>query len=912
MNEKRSQRWAGWTTAGSLLLLILLFVGSGLLPGKVLLPLDIVVQMWPPWQPPDQVVDVANPLLTDVVDYIFPVKTLVAEQVRAGTLPLWNPYVLGGYPLTYNTQAALWYPLSLAYYLLSPTTAVNVVIVLQMLLGGLFMLAYLRLLGLRRPSAWLGAVLFLFNGMMVVWLEWQVVHAAVIWLPLQLYCVERFARAHGRVQTRYALLAGVAFALPWLGGHWNWALYGSLTTAVYTLWRLLPDAQSAWRAAATRRARLVHTAAALRGAVLMLLTGIGLSLIQVLPAFVYLSQGHRRPFTFAESLSLGLKNRAVVAFLPDFFGNPAHWNWDGPTNYNETAFYLGIAPLFLVMLALVLRRDSQTRFWGLWGGLTLLWALGTPAYGMLYVLPVFDGLWPSRAITAVLVCAAVLAALGLDRLLDGAPHKRTLRVTLTAVAGTILLLTAGYLWFYRPDLAALRPELLWMGLSLALAAGLIWQTAVNRSRVWLWLLLVWVVVDLFQAGTGYNTAGDVADLYPPTATEAFLKQDPEPFRITTLPQGVAYPPNASLQLRLANLSGYEPAILQRWVDYLSAAEGQNAIYFERELMPLNGLDSPLIDALNVKYVVTTSDWYAEQSTPGASQEIVDQQLRLQPLDATAGSVQQRFSVPDAGLHRLSLPLDIAPDATGQVIVRVFAPDGGQEFANAAWDVTNTPPDGWADFYFGAFPSEWGRDFLFTAVHAGSGSVSVGAGPAGVAFRSYYLPRPQLANEDGKTRTYLNPGYFPRAYVVGQALAAADAGDALQKVLASADSLDRLVVIEGARDLPQSLLQESPPPDATISAFQSTLNRVRLTVRSDAPGMLVLADTYYPGWRATVDGTPTPVYRANSVVRAIYLPEGTHAVEFTFRPPDFIVAALVSLLTAVAMGGALLWTARRPA
>jgi hypothetical protein len=142
---KREWRLKGFIFL-ALLGLIFLWVGRAFLPGKVLLPLDIVTNLWPPWQQPGTAVTVHNPLITDIVDYIYPVKAFVAEQVKEGTLPLWNPYVLGGYPLTYNTQAGLWYPLSLLYYLLPPVTAVDLTISLQLLLGGLFMFAYLRAL----------------------------------------------------------------------------------------------------------------------------------------------------------------------------------------------------------------------------------------------------------------------------------------------------------------------------------------------------------------------------------------------------------------------------------------------------------------------------------------------------------------------------------------------------------------------------------------------------------------------------------------------------------------------------------------------------------------------------------------------------------------------------------------------
>jgi uncharacterized membrane protein YfhO len=49
---------------------------------------------------------------------------------------------------------------------------------------------------------------------------------------------------------------------------------------------------------------------------------------------------------------------------------------------------------------------------------------------------------------------------------------------------------------------------------------------------------------------------------------------------------------------------------------------------------------------------------------------------------------------------------------------------------------------------------------------------------------------------------------------------------------------------------------------------------------------LLLDTYFPGWKATVDGRTTPIYRADYNFRAVSLPEGAHTVTFTYRPLSF--------------------------
>jgi len=866
--------------------LILLFLGHALGVDRVLLPLDIVTQEWPPWQQPDQPVNVHNPLVSDVVNYIFPVKTFAADTVRQGKLPLWNPFVLNGYPFTYNTQAGLFYPLSALYYFLPAVTAVDSTILLQLFLGGLFMYAYLQQLQLRRQAALFGSILFLFNGMMVVWLQWQVVHAAVIWLPLQLYFVERMVTILPNMQSRgwlwMAVMAGIAFALPWLGGHWNWTLYVSMTTAVYLSARLF----HMWRAEPSspiirRRVGGAFTA--------VFSIGIGLSLVQVLPALTYLAQSHRQDLPFAESLHFGLLNRAVVFLIPHFFGDPISKNWWGVDNFNETTAYLGILPLLLVAIAIYLRRDWITRFYALWGGIGLLWTLGTPVYGLLYVLPVFGGLLPSRAAVVVVFSGTVLAALGMDRLLNvvSTPRKWGKMAVFTTVA--LLAIAAVYLFYYRLDgahhWAYLQPKISWFLFWLAGSMALLW----GRWRGWLgkrpfaWLAILWLTADLFWFGYNYNPSQPVADLYPPTATSAFLQAETEPFRIVTTPTGVAYPPNSTLMERINNLSGYEPGILRRLVNYINLAEGSETIYFERKLMPQQAVDSPLLDALNVKYLVTTEEKWGD-SVP----------VNDTPAVVSWGALPQERSLimPAAGLQRVDIQLREGL-ADSVLIARILSADGVYEFANAEISTTNTDGDGtWISFFFTPFPSEWGRNFVLRV----EGDANVGLDNDGaITTIPYYLTQPHLAYEAGKTRVYLRPTAFPRAYAVANAVVVADEKEALTAVSTHAAELDQWVVLEREGQALQSL-ENGRLTTATVQITEYGLNRVDIVAMLDAPAYVVLADNFYAGWQATIDGEKTPIYRANSVSRAVQVPAGTHTIQFTFLPLDFLFGAMVSLAT----------------
>ncbi|MCD6290963.1 MAG: YfhO family protein [Anaerolineae bacterium] len=81
----------------------------------------------------------------------------------------------------------------------------------------------------------------------------------------------------------------------------------------------------------------------------------------------------------------------------------------------------------------------------------------------------------------------------------------------------------------------------------------------------------------------------------------------------------------------------------------------------------------------------------------------------------------------------------------------------------------------------------------------------------------------------------------------------------------------------------------------------------------AAGYLVLNDTYYPGWHATVDGYPVPILRANFLFRAVALSPGEHVVTFRYVPETFRKGWALSVVgvTCTALLGLLgVWRTRR--
>ena len=86
--------------------------------------------------------------------------------------------------------------------------------------------------------------------------------------------------------------------------------------------------------------------------------------------------------------------------------------------------------------------------------------------------------------------------------------------------------------------------------------------------------------------------------------------------------------------------------------------------------------------------------------------------------------------------------------------------------------------------------------------------------------------------------------------------------------------------------------------AKIVSYENQTVTIHASVNE--PGILVFADSYYPGWKAYVDGRETRILKANHFFRAVVLAEGKHVVEFRYKPLSFKIGLAVSLTTLCAL------------
>jgi uncharacterized membrane protein YfhO len=91
------------------------------------------------------------------------------------------------------------------------------------------------------------------------------------------------------------------------------------------------------------------------------------------------------------------------------------------------------------------------------------------------------------------------------------------------------------------------------------------------------------------------------------------------------------------------------------------------------------------------------------------------------------------------------------------------------------------------------------------------------------------------------------------------------------------------------------------PLGSVMLTQLSNEHVRVQTQTDEDAFLVLADTWYEGWRARDNGEPTKIYRADYLYRAVFVRAGPHAIDFTFEPQSVWVGFVISAVSLLWVG-----------
>ncbi|HEY4002332.1 MAG TPA: YfhO family protein [Candidatus Xenobia bacterium] len=740
-------------------------------------------------------VPLANSELLDPLLIYAPQDRLLNASLKQGTLPLWDPYSFCGHPFQAVGHPSMTYPPRLLLHgLLPPLAAREASLFLHMLACGMAMYLCLRGLRLSRLASLLGGMTWMLGGYPLTYLEFEYVEIVGAHVPLIFWLVDRVI-AEGSARWVAALALAMGSLL--LAGHWQYVTYGMIACGAWMAYRTVTHARGGGGWQALRLLVLASMGALLIGAV------------QVWPS-LQLILDSPRPSTSLDQMFNGarfLPENLLTLWLSDALGHPGHDFFltpirSGVQNYRELCGYVGFVPLVLGLLALY-RPRGPIIFFSVMALLGLLYAMGNPlATWLYYVLPGFKTFTPVRTIFFYALSLPVLAAFGLQRVLDGEVGVGAIRLALVWWAASV----AGLAWFsaqvqdtaFVENLALRYPSVLEMPNYCADKHGWVRHVLAamrdhySLMQPTLGIPLLLALVGLLALHHGIRHGLRTALLLGVVAADLLYFG----FRFdVTFPAATALPPAPALKFLTEH--------------------GQDAV------------GDPYRMACLIRPV--------------------------HPDLPTAWSLQDV-----AGYGSLS------PDRTWRLITRASGEEQTRLMADLGSGATFTA----------GLATLMGVRWLCTDP-------------------PHPLPNGRLVHH-GDLNVY-DLGDHPRFFLVSKFRVEPDADKVLTAVLAPDFRPQDEVWLE----TPPDHVPPGSAPAGQVRNIRYGLNHIELDVQSAQNALLVSGDSWWPGWEALVDGTATPVRRADYAFRAVSVPAGAHHVAMDYRPRPFFLGLGLSLLSVAA-------------
>lgn len=815
--------------------------------------------------------------LGDLARIYLPQRAVLQRALAARSLPWWTAQLGIGYPLLAEGEVGALYPLNwLLYGLLPVPEALNVSIILHYLIAGAGFYTYARALCLSRAAAYLGSLVLTLGGFYVSHLSHVSILSVAAWLPWMFVLTHALWRQAALAWGR-ALALALVVGLQFLAGHAQISLLGLMALGLYAAclaWAQRVE-RSGWRGGALWLGAMI--------------VGLALGLPQLLPTFELGGLSQRAGGLDSEFFtSFSFHPFLLLTYLSPFvLGNPY------PKGSPELMAYVGLLPLALAGVALWRVRTRTVWFYaGLaLAGLALAFGRWNPLYVSLRHIPFLNFFRvPARYLYWTSLSLAVLASHGLDALLALPRHaaKRRAWIALLLVG----LLAVGTVVAVGSSLGHVEQLVsVWRVLPLALGlmvAGIVWAARwVNRS-----LLVVMaytaLCADLYAYGAmldlTYNGALPIEEVTRRPRSADFLGQDGGLYRLYTKEEIVpdlsvqreSYYPNLGLPWGLSSANLYLPLVPRAYGNYLQGLtpERLNRLNVKYYLIPqLLPVDAPseLYDVHNPLAALRAGEW-----VPVGCVDVIGLQVESYLSHSARmkdGELAGELVLRDDAGREVSIPLRAGIETAEWAYERE---DVRRQVQHAIPHVATTF-SARSGFPPGEHP---GHTYLATfTLPAPLRLVEVMWRPA-LPEAFVRLERVRLTDILGTQHLlahlaglgdhtlvyrsedvliYRNEDALPRAYTLP-----------LSAVHAQGDALI----------LPARLAKGEV---GMVDVLRYDDARVELHTQVREKSCLILADQAYPGWRATVDGEPAPILRADGLFRALILGPGEHIVAFEYTP-----------------------------
>lgn len=856
---------------------------------------------------------------------IEPLQRQVRRAYTNWQLPLWNPNAGTGSPLAADTISGAFNPLRLPMLLSNTPLTWDIYLLGRFLLGAAATYLFARSLGLGLAGALTMPLAFVLSGHFMLYSNnhWLDVYLSI---PFILYGVELVFR-EARASSAIVLALGVALNL--LAGMPESSFLCLLCVGGYAAYKLGFSAFE-HRDGAEAMRRFVVLAVGFAA-------GFALAAPLLLPFAEYVNNSHSI-HTPAHQLGLGHDppNFVITLLVPHFNGSATGVAWWGLRNY------FGLVVTFLAVLGLW-HRTLGPRVAYYFLAVALLGI--TKTYGVegineLGRLPLANlvsfAIWLSPIIA---FCVAVAAGVGADRV----EREEKLGWSLHIAVAAVVVIALYSLYLNRDSLSNLPgSSIKWLqvGFGLVLATwGLLWvaedfmQGGLRKWKAWGCFALMTLELLLFAPHGIYR---DRYDTFTKPPYVAYLQKEAEddPTRLVGL-EGVLFPDYASAydlqDIRIIN--GIYP---ERYFTYVKEFVSPTVVdrfvggplaTTERSLLVGN---NPMLNLLGVKHVIANKQSGIGVGLPSP---LIDLALRragtsiqVRRSGFTIDGVEKPvlFAAPPTDISveanvgpserflRFSVALDpVSWDGTddGVLFSVVVQPKDGAPasvFERKVDPRNNLEDRRWFDEAVDLSPylGQTVTIHLVTAPGKNDQADWSGWGDIRLTGPTETPKAGQFdLTYDGEVQIYLNRNAFARAFVPARVEEVGTASSAIARMHQSDFDPAKLAVIEGrlSDELREPLISGNVT-DASVSITGYNDQRVSLQTNMSRPGLVILTDTYYPGWKAYVDGRQTKIYATDYAFRGVAVPSGNHEVVFKYEPASLRLGLVVCILAIAGLGG----------
>ena len=159
------------------------------------------------------------------------------------------------------------------------------------------------------------------------------------------------------------------------------------------------------------------------------------------------------------------------------------------------------------------------------------------------------------------------------------------------------------------------------------------------------------------------------------------------------------------------------------------------------------------------------------------------------------------------------------------------------------------------------------------------------------------PRFEQVSSFGRVAVFKNLDSLPRVYLTTDYVIEKDP----VKIVEFLTKKNYLAVLE--KEI--TGIKQNVDFTSQVLSYNQLPNEVLVTARSSEAAVMVLSESYYPGWHAFIDGMETEIYKTNLAYKSIVFPKGVHKIEFIYQPKSFKIGKAVSLFVLILLSAILL-------